>query len=135
MDGRIHYAKFTTNAGGVARNMCEALSRLGSRPTFLSAVGNDSHGRFLCSHLPYECRSSILILPEHDTAQCTVVLDAKGDSRFLIGDMSIHNRITPEVVSIMCYIRNRIKTSHKKFSISILFMCSFFTRWKKFLDD
>lgn len=79
--------------------MCEALGRLGCRPTFLSAVGDDQNGHFLRSFLPRESLATVLVLPEHDTAQCTVVLDSKGDSKFLIGDMSIHGQITPEMVS------------------------------------
>lgn len=81
--------------------MCEALGRLGCRPKFLSAVGDDPNGHFLCSHLPDESLSTVMVLPEHDTAQCTVVLDAKGDCKFLIGDMTIHGQITSELVRLM----------------------------------
>lgn len=79
--------------------MCEALGKLGCRPSFLTVVGDDDNGHFLTSSLPPESLKTALILPEQDTAQCTVVLDAEGDCRFLVGDMSIHERITPEVVS------------------------------------
>lgn len=99
LDGRLHYAKFSKTAGGVARNICEALGKLGCQPKFLTVVGDDDDGHFLTSTLPPESLKTALVLPKQNTAHCTIVLDAQGDCRFLIGDMSIHERITPEVVS------------------------------------
>lgn len=39
--------KITTTPGGVARNMVEAVKKLGHDPMFLSAVGGDLFGREL----------------------------------------------------------------------------------------
>lgn len=99
LDGRLHFANFSKTAGGVARNICEAMGKLGCQPNFLTVVGDDDNGHFLKSTLPPESLRTALVLPEQNTAQCTIVLDAKGDCTFLVGDMSIHERITPEVVS------------------------------------
>ena len=37
--------------GGVARNVAECMTRLGTPPFFISAVGNDQNGRLITGHL------------------------------------------------------------------------------------
>ena len=44
-DGRTHSARIRTTPGGVARNMAEALTRLGKRPLLISAIGRDPFGQ------------------------------------------------------------------------------------------
>lgn len=103
LDGRIFDAKFKLHGGGVGRNIAEALSKLGYQPTFVSAVGNDSHGQYLQSLLPSSCSQSVQMLPNSDTAQCIVVLDCNGECKMLLGDMDIHHQITPDMVSFTTY--------------------------------
>lgn len=44
--------------------------------------------------------SRVLRLPDHNTAQYSVVLDRQGDVVLGIGDMEIHEQITSEYVCI-----------------------------------
>lgn len=99
LDGRIYDAKYKINAGGVGRNIAEALAKLGCQPTFISAVGSDAYGDFLVSSLPSNCVQNITKMNNFNTAQCTVVFDSEGECRILIGDMEIHKEITPQLIT------------------------------------
>lgn len=46
-DGRTMEGKITWSGGGVARNIADALSRLGTEVHFVSAVGRDHFGEFI----------------------------------------------------------------------------------------
>ncbi|CAH1961652.1 unnamed protein product [Acanthoscelides obtectus] len=48
LDGGGYPTNFTYTPGGVARNICEALTRLGVTPAyFMTVVGDDDQGRLL----------------------------------------------------------------------------------------
>lgn len=70
---------------GVARNIAEALGRLGSRPTIYSAVGNDIRGKSMLTRLEEECNvqfavgSSVNIVEGENTASYVAILDEDGD--------------------------------------------------------
>ncbi|GLV41605.1 uncharacterized protein CBL_06834 [Carabus blaptoides fortunei] len=98
LDGSMHYTKFSMSAGGVARNICEALGKLGAQPHLLSAVGNDSHGRYLRANLPAASTRALVMVDSCPSAQCTVVLDSNGECKLLLGEMDIHKHITPAII-------------------------------------
>ncbi|KAK4880525.1 hypothetical protein RN001_008671 [Aquatica leii] len=98
LNGTIMEAKFKQHPGGVARNIAEALTKLGCPPIFISVVGDDSYGHNICSLLPEGCIKYIYKLPNHNTAQCNVVFDNHGECKILIGDMDIHAQITPDMI-------------------------------------
>ncbi|XP_017770887.1 PREDICTED: pseudouridine-metabolizing bifunctional protein C1861.05-like [Nicrophorus vespilloides] len=100
LDGRVHYGRITENAGGVARNMSEALNKLRShRPVaFISAIGDDSSGSLVAQSLGPHVEHLERVRGSR-TAQCMVVLDSDGECKFLVGDMDVHARITPEMVN------------------------------------
>lgn len=102
MDGRIHFGKSVMTGGGVARNICEALSKLGCRPVFISVLGNDPQGNILKNFIPQDNLERVKVLDGHSTGQCTIVLDRNGECKFLAGDMDIHQQITPEMVRSFC---------------------------------
>ncbi|XP_074042893.1 pseudouridine-5'-phosphate glycosidase isoform X2 [Leptinotarsa decemlineata] len=98
LDGRILNANFTYTAGGVGRNICESLCKLGFPPNFLSVVGADERGKMIMSVIPPQSRHFVRVDDSCNTAECIVVFDDRGSCRLLMGDMKIHNKITPEVI-------------------------------------
>lgn len=65
---------------------------------FLSAFGDDNNGVILRETLPKAATQESLISKNLPTANCAIVLDRDGDCKLCIGDMSIHEEITPELV-------------------------------------
>ncbi|KAF7268117.1 hypothetical protein GWI33_018723 [Rhynchophorus ferrugineus] len=108
LDGRIHMGRLEYTPGGVGRNICEAMGKLGRNCHFISAVGDDEQGRILTRNLSEESRKCIKICRDNHSAQCIVVLDKNGNCSFLMGDMNIHNQITPEMIE---YYEDQIKQS------------------------
>ncbi|XP_018564325.1 pseudouridine-metabolizing bifunctional protein C1861.05 [Anoplophora glabripennis] len=100
LDGRIHDGRFSYTAGGVGRNICESLSKLGYPPNFISTVGDDEQGKLLKTFIPPGSQHMLRVLKGHNTAQCIIVFDRKGECKFLMGDMQIHQQITPEVIQL-----------------------------------
>ncbi|XP_018320534.1 uncharacterized protein LOC108733740 [Agrilus planipennis] len=98
VDGRTQEAKFRISAGGVGRNICEALEKLGTIPTFISAVGDDDRGDFLLSSIGKKSRLYVPKLKNQRTSQFIVVLDNNGECKLLLGDGDIHKLITPKMV-------------------------------------
>ncbi|XP_045470546.1 pseudouridine-metabolizing bifunctional protein C1861.05 [Harmonia axyridis] len=98
LDGRMHPSKLSYVAGGVARNICEALTKMGSSPAFITAVGDDEPGKLLLSLMPDNLKRSAHIVKGKNTAQCVIVLDSKGDCSHLLADLDIHKEITAEVL-------------------------------------
>ncbi|XP_060518392.1 uncharacterized protein LOC132697117 [Cylas formicarius] len=97
-DGRIHFGKFTYTPGGVGRNICEALEKLGCNTNFISAVGDDHQGRMLTATIPKKSLKHVAIQDNHSSAQCIVALDNEGQCLFLMGDMRVHSNITPKLI-------------------------------------
>jgi len=91
--GQVRYA-----AGGVARNVAENLARLGHQVCFLSAVGDDLHGRGLLEHTHnagVDTRACWTV-PGAATSSYVSLHGADGDMAFAINDMAILEHITPE---------------------------------------
>ncbi|KAM3926587.1 uncharacterized protein RB166_009390 isoform 1-T2 [Leptodactylus fuscus] len=92
--GQVHQS-----FGGVGRNLADCMSRLGVRPLFISAVGqddlSDSVFRF-CSHMDM---SGVAHLKAHNTATYCAVISGSGELSLGLGDMEIHQQITEKHVS------------------------------------
>ncbi|XP_053321261.1 uncharacterized protein LOC128492651 [Spea bombifrons] len=92
--GRVHQS-----FGGVGRNLADCLSRLGEKPLFISALGQDDHAdsviRF-CSHMDMR---GVAQLKGHNTATYCAVITDSGELSLGLGDMDIHQRITETYVS------------------------------------
>lgn len=104
IEGRVYDVHTSDNPGGVARNICDALTKLSQSlsnslplPIFLTAVGDDEAGRTLRSSVG-PCAQYVREVKGASSAQCIVVLDNKGDCKLLLGDMDVHKMITPEMV-------------------------------------
>ncbi|XP_044267853.1 uncharacterized protein LOC123013422 [Tribolium madens] len=98
LDGRIHFGKSMMSGGGVARNICESLLKLGFRSIFMSVLGDDPQGDILKNFIPKDNLEGVKVLQGRSTGQCTIVLDRNGECKFLAGDMEIHQHLTPEMV-------------------------------------
>jgi pseudouridine kinase len=77
--------------GGVARNVCENLARLGIRTALATLVGDDESGRELIRNLAAAGADVSLVVTEASqrTAEYIAVLDAKGNLEFGLSDMEI----------------------------------------------
>ncbi|XP_070533331.1 uncharacterized protein [Ptychodera flava] len=84
--------------GGVARNLTDCLSRLGTLPIFISAVGEDSNAENLLNYCRHMDTSYIQKLANQQTATYCVVLDSAGECLLGIGDTDITMAITPQLV-------------------------------------
>lgn len=98
MDGKLHNGNFTQSAGGVGRNICEVLGKLKQPPYFLTTIGNDAAGSFLRTSVDPKSRNLIQHLDDNDTSQTAIILDNKGECKLLIGQMTIHETLTSELV-------------------------------------
>lgn len=82
--------------GGVARNVCENLARLGVNAGLASVVGDDEAGRALVEHLRSLGVDTTAIASRHDgsTAEYVAVIDP--DSSLVVGlaDMGILDNLT-----------------------------------------
>jgi len=81
--------------GGVARNICEALCRLGTKSIFYSAVGNDDRGNSLLTRLGNNVshQNSIHISNLLHTATYLAILNEAGELSTAIADMDIMENI------------------------------------------
>ncbi|XP_068129191.1 uncharacterized protein [Hyperolius riggenbachi] len=92
--GQVHQS-----FGGVGRNLADCLSRLGVRPLFISAMGQDdlSHSVLqYCSHMDMR---GVAHLRGHSTATYCAVISGRGELSLGVGDMEIHQQITETHVS------------------------------------
>ncbi|XP_027210795.2 uncharacterized protein [Penaeus vannamei] len=97
--GMTHRGHIRQSYGGVGRNIGDALARLGCRPLLISAVGDDTHARALTAHNPKLELGGLARVGGASTAVYCVVLDQAGEALFGVGDMSVHERVTPGHVS------------------------------------
>jgi hypothetical protein len=52
LNGSTYKGTIRVSLGGVGRNIFDCLSRLGHKPLFLSAVGNDTNGKLITNNNP-----------------------------------------------------------------------------------
>jgi pseudouridine kinase len=83
--------------GGVARNVCENLARLGVRTALATLVGDDESGRELVRNLASAGADVSLVATKagHRTAEYIAVLDANGGLAFGLADMAIFDAFQP----------------------------------------
>jgi pseudouridine kinase len=83
--------------GGVARNVCENLARLGVRAALATLVGDDENGRELIRNLAAAGADVSLVVTTagHCTAEYIAVLDANGGLAFGLADMAIFDAFQP----------------------------------------
>ena len=89
-------AKVRTCFGGVGRNLADALARLDCNPIFISAVGDDHLGQCILAQNSKLDKSRVLIRNDSSTATYCLTLDSQGDLKYGIGDMDIHQTVTPQ---------------------------------------
>jgi pseudouridine kinase len=84
--------------GGVARNVAENLSRLGTDTAFVSIVGDDEGGRTLIAYMRERGIdvSQVIVSSERPTAEYAAILDKSGDLMLGIADMSIFDLFRPD---------------------------------------
>ena len=95
------------SAGGVGRNIAEALARLGCTPHLISAVGADGLGTMVLESLRHVegglgdggITDGILQVDGQRTATYTALMDDHGDLCAAVADMSVHGAVTPEVLA------------------------------------
>ncbi|XP_066905515.1 uncharacterized protein [Halyomorpha halys] len=99
MDGRTVLGKIGQSAGGVGRNIADALGKLQKcTPLLLSAVGPDLYGQFLVDNMKHLNLYAVETKEDSRTACYTTLIDKHGETRFGVGDMEIHNTIDEEQV-------------------------------------
>lgn len=83
--------------GGVARNVAENLSLLGTPTSFISIVGNDETGAALLAHLRGQGIdvSQVVVTSEKPTAEYAAILDPAGDLVLGLADMGIFDLFQP----------------------------------------
>lgn len=94
MNGATHAGKMSQSFGGVGRNLADCLSRLGSNPVFVSAVGKDTNLEG-CSHMD---TSLVQRLDDQWTARYCVILRHDGHILFGVGDMDINTAFDADAV-------------------------------------
>ena len=84
--------------GGVARNVCENLARLGVSTSLVSAVGDDENGRSLVRHLQRlgVNTARVAVAVGHATAEYAAILNPDRSLAFGIADMGVFSAITVE---------------------------------------
>jgi pseudouridine-5'-phosphate glycosidase/sugar/nucleoside kinase (ribokinase family) len=98
--GTSNLTSCSESDGGVARNIAEALGRLGSNAILYSAVGDDSRGHALLTRLAAECdvessENSVAVVKGANTATYLAVLDNLGDLHVACADMDVLGEIQP----------------------------------------
>ncbi|XP_075982796.1 uncharacterized protein LOC142981026 [Anticarsia gemmatalis] len=99
LDGSTHACNTDQCGGGVGRNLAEALWRLrGGRTRLLTAVGDDADGHYLDSIAPGLFLDGCIIKGSR-TPTYAAMLDSRGECLIGLGDMELHNHITPDLVN------------------------------------
>lgn len=103
-DLALNGATFKVNSkiygGGVGRNLAEGLSKFSNETVnFISTIARDQMGDMVLKTLPSNTIPIISTQTKHSTSVCSVVFDKNGDCKLVLGDMSIHNDITPEQIT------------------------------------
>jgi len=98
LNGSTHIGNLQYSHGGVGRNVADAMARLGNQPRLVSMLGADNQGASIQHQSHHIDTSLVEVLPDAATATYTAVLDRFGECKLGVGDMNIHNRITPEYI-------------------------------------
>ena len=82
--------------GGVGRNIAQCLKQVGPGCEFISVVGQDAFGQMILKEMPDS--GHIRELPGVSTAKYCALLNEQGELMYGLGDMDIHQLITPRVI-------------------------------------
>lgn len=87
--------------GGVGRNICENLARLGRKPKFVSLVGDDENGRAIVDHLRQAGADveGVGFSAARPTAEYVAILEPGNDLALGIADMSVFEDIKPDRIA------------------------------------
>lgn len=100
--GTSNPARSNTSFGGVARNIAENLTRLGTQVSLLTLVGADEDGTTVLRHCR-ECGmdvSAVVRMSQEHTGSYTAVLNATGELGVAMADMAIYEAFTPELLTV-----------------------------------
>ncbi|XP_017075888.2 pseudouridine-metabolizing bifunctional protein C1861.05 [Drosophila eugracilis] len=98
LDGSTYSSVAKQAAGGVGRNIAEGIYKLYGDVNFISAVGNDQMGQTLLQMMPKALHRGMILEDSHNTSLCSVIFDKFGDCKLILGNMEIHQSITPETL-------------------------------------
>ena len=102
--GRLHLS-----AGGVCRNICDNLCRLGLTVELCSAVGGDAYGDMLrgaCAAAGIGTRH-LAVFPAQNTSAYISIMDSEGDMLVAMSDMHIlKEALTPSYVEGLLPVLN-----------------------------
>lgn len=90
-----------SSAGGVTRNVCENLARLGADVRQITAIGDDANGDLIrreCTAAGIDI-SQFCVIPGHASSTYISLLDLDGDMFLAMSDMSILSLLTPEYLT------------------------------------
>ncbi|XP_029175763.1 pseudouridine-metabolizing bifunctional protein C1861.05 [Nylanderia fulva] len=97
-DGRTHAGQSRQSCGGVARNVADALIKLGLENTRLvSVVGLDDLGKVILESLG-NGGETVKRVSDINTARFTVIVDVDGECHFCVSEMESFNEIDPELI-------------------------------------
>lgn len=86
--------------GGVCRNICENLARLGEQVRLISVVGDDVYGRSIiagCEQAGIDM-SAVRMLAGERSSSYVSIMDAEGDMLLAMSDMHIIKRLDERLV-------------------------------------
>jgi len=97
VEGDSNVGTVLTCAGGVARNIAENLSRLGTHVRLLAPIGLDKYGDFLHQHSVDAGvdMSFVLRHPSLSTSTYLSILNHQGSMQVAISDMAIMDSLSP----------------------------------------
>ncbi|MBS6611260.1 MAG: winged helix-turn-helix transcriptional regulator [Peptoniphilus harei] len=106
--GKIKYS-----SGGVGRNICENLTRLGVSTTFLSVLGKDDAGKNILSELnSLNVDVSKVLITEGITPHYLAILDESKDMYVAVSDMDLIKNIDKNYID-----KNKKIIENAKFTI------------------
>ncbi|XP_073687504.1 uncharacterized protein [Garra rufa] len=97
--GQTNPGSVCQSFGGVGRNIADCLSRLGHKPLFISAIGEDSHSDAVLNYCKHMDTSGVARLQDQRTATYCAVITESGELSLGLGDMDIHQQIQEQYVS------------------------------------
>ncbi|MDO5028803.1 MAG: winged helix-turn-helix transcriptional regulator [Bacillota bacterium] len=87
-------ARSETFVGGVGRNVCENLGRLGFVPSLISVAGTDSDFEFIKKESgSFVNFDSVKTFEDASTGSYSALLDPKGDMVLAIADMNVYEKM------------------------------------------
>ena len=89
-----------TSLGGVCRNICENLARLGEDVRLITVVGDDVQGRGIiegCSKAGIDM-SAVRVLPGERSSSYISIMDGDGDMLLAMSDMHIIKQLNPQII-------------------------------------